>query len=232
MTAPTPRERVLRALDALLPYLHGFVNQAFDASAYRGKRVDADIGPLAHAMRKEWHGVFANRLDKPVLNYVHELLDIRNRLAHSEAFDEDEARRARDTIRLVAKAIGAPLSEYDRSASHGVEAATVGSAAIVAPAADGVVEETVVASATRVVPTGRRIFQRDVMRAVWARCAPDEERTIREYAAAERRGEAPRKNNASGHTPEQYARALLADGQKKGWLRTSNLQHENRTRDA
>jgi hypothetical protein len=228
----TPRERVLRALDALLPYLHGFVNQAFDASAYRGKRVDADIGPLAHAMRKEWHGVFADRLDKSVLNYVHELLDIRNRLSHSEPFDQDEARRAQDTIRLVAKAIGVPLDEYDRSASHGAEALTVGSAAISAPTAPGAVEETEEVSAARAAPTGRRLFQRDVMRAIWARCAPDEERTIREYAAAERQGEAPRKQNVSGHTPEQYARALLADGLKKGWLRTGTLNHETDNKGA
>lgn len=56
------------------------------------------------------------------------------------------------------------------------------------------------------------------MRAIWARCAPDEDRSIREYAAAEHRGDAPRKQNASGLTPEQYARALLADGLGKGWL--------------
>jgi hypothetical protein len=58
--------------------------------------------------------------------------------------------------------------------------------------------------------------QRDVMRAIWARCAPDEERAIREYGAAEMRGDVRRKNNTSNHRPEQYARALLFDGLKKG----------------
>ncbi len=58
------------------------------------------------------------------------------------------------------------------------------------------------------------------MREIWARCAPDEERTVRDYATAEHRGEASRKQNTSGLTPERYARALLADGLKKGWLAT------------
>jgi hypothetical protein len=57
------------------------------------------------------------------------------------------------------------------------------------------------------------------MRAIWLRCAPDEERAIREYAAAERRGEVSRKQNTSALTAEQYASALLADGVNKGWLR-------------
>ena len=44
------------------------------------------------------------------------------------------------------------------------------------------------------------------------------ERIISAYAAAERNGEAPRENNTSGLTPERYAKALLNDGLKKGWL--------------
>lgn len=210
MTTATPRERVLRALDALLPYLHKFVNQTLDASACRGKRVAADIGPLAHAIREEWRAVFSARLDGPTRNYVHELLDIRNRLAHSRPFDDDEARRACDTIRLVAKAVGAPLAEYDRRAGR-VDALSAVSLPRESP--------TDTPRTPRGAPSGRRLTQRDVMRAIWASCAPDEERAIREYAAAERRAEAPRKRNESGHTPEQYARALLADGLNRGWLR-------------
>jgi hypothetical protein len=60
--------------------------------------------------------------------------------------------------------------------------------------------------------------QRDVMRRIWARCKPDEERAVREYAAAESRGEAVRASNSHDWTAEQYARALLRDGQRKGWL--------------
>lgn len=201
MTARTPRERVLRALDALLPYLHGFVNQALDASACR-KVVAPDVGPLVHAINDEWHDVFAGRLNRSARNYVHELLDIRNRLSHAVPFDEHEARRACDTTRLVAQAIGAPLTEYDRLASHQADTR---------PAADD-------APARAPRARARRPSQRDVMRAIWARCAPDEERTIREYATAEHRGDVPRKQNTSGLTSEQYARALLADGLAKGWL--------------
>jgi hypothetical protein len=213
VTTASPRQRVLLALDALVPYLHGFVNQAFDAASYRGKRVSADIGPLAHAIKDEWRGVFAARLDGPARNYVHELLDIRNRLSHSEPFDAEQARRACDTIRLVAQAIGAPLAEFDARAVvagfpvTGAQVAGVGAQPGASPAVSG--------SETR---SGRRPSQRDVMRAIWVRCAPDEDRAISEYAAAERRGEAMRKQNASGMDPETYARALLADGQKKGWL--------------
>ncbi|WP_025411321.1 hypothetical protein [Gemmatirosa kalamazoonensis] len=61
--------------------------------------------------------------------------------------------------------------------------------------------------------------QRAVMRHIWERCCPDDERAIREYADAEQRGEVRRTNNASGLLPEGYARALLADGLRKGWLR-------------
>ena len=46
----------------------------------------------------------------------------------------------------------------------------------------------------------------------------DLELIVQEYAAAERRGEVERKQNASGLTSEGYARALYADAIKKGWL--------------
>lgn len=216
MTTRTPRERVLSALDALLPYLHGFVNQALDASALRGKRVVADIGPLAHAIKGEWRSVFAAQLDGPVRNYIHELLDIRNRLSHSIPFDDESARRACDTIRLVAKSIGAPLAEYDRLASSDSEARV--EVAAMAPAVMGSQWTATPIAPVRAGLRQPRLSQRDVMRTIWARCAPDEERAIREYATAEHRGEVSRKQNASGRTSEQYARALLADGLAKGWL--------------
>jgi hypothetical protein len=60
--------------------------------------------------------------------------------------------------------------------------------------------------------------QRDVMRRIYARHGPDDEPVVREYAAAERRGEVRRARNAYGLSPEDYARRLLADGLKKGWL--------------
>ena len=56
------------------------------------------------------------------------------------------------------------------------------------------------------------------MRALVTRSGGDLELIVQEYAAAERRGEVERKQNASGLTSEGYARALYADGVKKGWL--------------
>jgi hypothetical protein len=68
------------------------------------------------------------------------------------------------------------------------------------------------------VSAAGRSRQRDLMRSLWARFAPDAERVIREYAEAERRGEVTRASNTYGITPEDYARRLLADGSAKGWL--------------
>lgn len=60
--------------------------------------------------------------------------------------------------------------------------------------------------------------QRAVMRDLYARFAPDEDRVVREYAAAEKRGQARRSSNAYDVSAEDYARRLLADGLRKGWL--------------
>ncbi len=60
--------------------------------------------------------------------------------------------------------------------------------------------------------------QRDLMRDLFRRFAGDERRTVAEYAAAERRGEAVRRSDVHRTSPEEYARRLLADGLKKGWL--------------
>jgi hypothetical protein len=50
------------------------------------------------------------------------------------------------------------------------------------------------------------------------RCSGDEEDIVREYPAAERRGEVPRDFNELDLSPEDYARRLLYDGLKKGWI--------------
>jgi hypothetical protein len=60
--------------------------------------------------------------------------------------------------------------------------------------------------------------QRQMMRELHRRYGDDAERIIREYAAAERRGEVPRRSDSHGLTAEQYARALWSDGMRKGWL--------------
>jgi hypothetical protein len=65
---------------------------------------------------------------------------------------------------------------------------------------------------------GKKVTQRDLMREIYARNRGNDNRTIAEYAAADRAGKVQRIGNKSGHTPEQYAAALLNDGLKKGWL--------------
>lgn len=70
------------------------------------------------------------------------------------------------------------------------------------------------------VPSPGRMSQRDVMRRVWARFGPSEERVVAAYAAEERAGTAPRASNTRGESPEEYARRLLYDGFAKGWLKS------------
>lgn len=64
----------------------------------------------------------------------------------------------------------------------------------------------------------RKPSQRDYMRELVRRFGADEERVVREYAAAEERGEVERRSNSHRITAEQYARALWGDAIKKGWI--------------
>lgn len=64
----------------------------------------------------------------------------------------------------------------------------------------------------------RKPSQRDYMRELVRRFGPNEERVVREYAAAEERGEVERRSNSHRITAEQYARALWNDAVKKGWI--------------
>jgi hypothetical protein len=64
----------------------------------------------------------------------------------------------------------------------------------------------------------RPATQREIMQRLWIEHGRDKERTIAAYAAAERSAKATRSRNASDQNPEQYARALLNDGLRKGWL--------------
>lgn len=204
-------DRVRWALEELLPYLHTYVNQTLQGEAPGRPPLDRDITVLVGAVLDEW-SVFRTGLNR-ARPYLHELRDVRNALMHFQPFNDDQARRAIDTIRLIAVAIGAPTTKYDGLGTQ-PKAGGAASPASAHPMATAVrIDMPSQPSLSR-----RRSSQRDVMRAIWARCSPDEDRAVREYAAAERHGEAPRKQNKYGLTPEQYARALLSDGMKKGWL--------------
>lgn len=58
--------------------------------------------------------------------------------------------------------------------------------------------------------------QRDVLCELFRQYRGDESAIVREYAAAERRGDVARQSNDYGLTAEDYARRLLEDARKKG----------------
>ena len=62
--------------------------------------------------------------------------------------------------------------------------------------------------------------QRDMMRLIWHSHGdpPDLERVIGEYAAREEAGEVARDSSRFNVPPLEYARRLLDDGLRKGWL--------------
>jgi hypothetical protein len=292
MDSPT-RSIVRRALDELKPHLATYVGQALATTRGVRRPERNDISALLGAMLDNWEAAFARDLSPTVRHYAHELRDVRNRWAHEELFTPDDARRAADTARLVAKAIGAPNNVLDTLAAlmgeqpNGAETAgesqlerqqradsPASSRAAVRREAAGIIinaaeltADDVVSQRVRCPACDDKVFdtwplgwdahaahvcrglhatteterkanyrsrfahlfrdagagaapsrQRDVMRHIYARYAADEEKAIREYAAAERRGEVARARNTYGITAEDYARRLLADGLAKGWL--------------
>ena len=61
--------------------------------------------------------------------------------------------------------------------------------------------------------------QRHMMRRLYREHRGDKDRAVREYARAERAGKVQRKQDKNGQTPEEYAKALFRDGERKGWIR-------------
>lgn len=152
---------------------------------------------LLRVFLDSWDAALRSQLPGVTRSYVHELIDVRNRWAHERSFTAAEAARAVDTARQLATMIGAPLPAVDGERARSTKAAPPAGFARAG---------------------GRAPSQRDVMRAIYAQCAGDAERTIRAYAGAEQRGDVQRRSNNTGISAEAYARALFADGQKKGWL--------------
>ncbi|HRN51916.1 MAG TPA: Swt1 family HEPN domain-containing protein [Gemmatimonadaceae bacterium] len=188
------RQSVRRALDALKPFLEAFLHKqgVRPAPAIGGHAGSTpDIQALLRACLHAWDAVLQHQLPRVARTYIHEILDVRNRWAHEAPFTAAEAARAADTARVFAVLIGAPE-----------QPATI-------PAT---------APAPRPAPGKRRESQREIMARIFVAAGRDEERAIREYAAAELRGEVVRKSNKHGLDAESYARALLNDGLKKGWL--------------
>ncbi len=189
MTESPERASVRRSLDGLKPYLTAFISQ--NAGTLPADE-QPDIAALLKSLLEDWDRLYSKRLPRAARSYVHELLDVRNRWAHEQPFSSADATRAVDTVQQLATAIGAPMSKA-------------------APAA----------SVTRQRSTGPGKWsgQRAIMREIYAQYRNNEPRIISEYAAAERAGRVHRKGQKSGHSPEDYAKALLADGLRKRWLK-------------
>jgi hypothetical protein len=194
MSSESPeRLAVRKILNLLKPNLAAYVEVETGMST-RGQEATAAM----QAIIANWETHFGKKLQRVVRTYIFELKDARNRWAHEEEFSVADVRRISETAALVAEAVGvpAPLVDAIRDVA-GTQTATTRQVAS---------------------PSVKAPSQRDIMRALYARYAGDHDRLVREYAEAERSGEVRRKSNKSGHDPEGYARALLADGLKKGWL--------------
>lgn len=188
------RAAVRHALDSLKPYLAAFLAQrgVVVASDARGpsKAASPDIQAHLKACLASWETTLRRDLPSAARSYIHELIDIRNRWAHEEPFTTREAARAADTVQHLTLLLGAPV-------------------ATAAP---------ITAKVARTAG-GRRETQREVMRRLFVASGRNPDRAVHAYAAAERAGEVVRRSNKHGISAEDYARALLADGEKKGWLR-------------
>jgi hypothetical protein len=191
------RQRVRDGLDELKPYLSAFVSQGIRLA--RGV-ADGDIAALLKTILVNWDGTFERQLPRVARSWVHELMDIRNRWAHEAAFSVAEVERALDTIHQLSLAIGAPaaISRPPKAMASPPRVPTMSGARI---------------------SSNRRPSQRSAMRKIYSRNRNDLERVIEEYAQAERDGLVARSNNTHQTSPEAYARALLSDGLKKGWLK-------------
>ena len=68
------------------------------------------------------------------------------------------------------------------------------------------------------MPRKQQYGQRELMRKLVAKIGRDEDAVCSAYADAEADGQVLRKSNANGRSPEEYARALWRDAQKKDWI--------------
>ncbi len=123
--AQSNRERVGRALDLLSNGLRPFVerdlkaayknrwvevaNASFDPG-YRRSEGDWDLAALLRIMWDQWNNVFDKTLGRTERNLVAELRDTRNKWAHQEAFNPDDAYRALDSVQRLLESISAPES--------------------------------------------------------------------------------------------------------------------------
>src|SRR5690606_32996834 len=66
-----------------------------------------DQAALLNAMDRFWMDAFKTVLGRAERSIVNELVDVRNKLSHNEAFTYDDAERALDSMRRLMEAISA-----------------------------------------------------------------------------------------------------------------------------
>jgi hypothetical protein len=173
------RAAVVAGLDHLhkLPvaYIERVLNASWPklAAARTAQRGHTDLLAVIGFMLERWDSTFRTQLPSVVRSYLHEARELRNDSAHQGDFTADAARRALDTMRLIAEAIGErwggtevrPPSQPTRPASPPARPSTPLRSAGV-----------------------RLVSQRDIMRRLYRSYGDNTERLVAEYATAERRG--------------------------------------------
>jgi hypothetical protein len=122
--AKSARQQVFEGMELLPEALAPFVEKRLESSLTGHWQVqvvekvsglksnsDGAVGwdqqGLLKTMMAFWKDAFAMVLGHPERSYVSELLDVRNKLSHNEAFSYDDAERALDTMRRLMEAISA-----------------------------------------------------------------------------------------------------------------------------
>ena len=133
--AKSTRQHVFEGMELLPEALIPFVEKRLESSLQghwqvqvvervRGLRpngngqVNWDQQGLLQVMMAFWKDAFAMVLGHPERSYVSELLDVRNKLSHNEAFTYDDAERALDTMRRLLESVSAKETAEKISASR------------------------------------------------------------------------------------------------------------------
>ncbi|MDR5653909.1 DUF499 domain-containing protein [Ruixingdingia sedimenti] len=133
--AKSTRQHVFEGMELLPEALIPFVEKRLESSLQghwqvqvvervRGLRpngngqVNWDQQGLLQVMMAFWKDAFAMVLGHPERSYVSELLEVRNKLSHNEAFTYDDAERALDTMRRLLESVSAKETAEKISASR------------------------------------------------------------------------------------------------------------------
>src|SRR5262245_36436580 len=126
--AITNHERVGKALELLKEGLWPFVEREIKSrfgekwsleiqdvlrdTRLGGKdKIPKDVLVQLVVMDRTWSDVFRKILGKAERSLVNELIDVRNRWAHQEAFSSDDADRALDSMARLLAAVSAPQAD-------------------------------------------------------------------------------------------------------------------------